>query len=242
MIELSEDDRAKAEELAAIFREGSDVPPETEFEARTREKGGPGAFLGLRVSGNVALTPSDSGLAQATRKSSLPIDTRELSIQGNKYLLFARPPVEKVVHNPSLANHLAMQMATKFEKGCEGPIFAEVRPGTKEIGWVQPDRTYLVLDRALSEEEGIFERGKYPLEERTIGGKNYVLYGCREITLRHHPVLKKRARKAREKFLKVFGEALKNHDPTPEEKRKETLHQVASQLGFGDAGEGGPND
>jgi len=255
MIELSEEDHATAKKLAAKFEDGSaDDVVQPLFEALRHEEGGPAPFLGLRVSKNVALTPNDSGLAQAVWESSLPIETRELFIRGNEYLLFARPPVEKIVHSRCLADHLAKQMARKFEKGCEGPIFTDVRPGEECEGpifvrpgkeeasslRIRPDRTcklnrtYLVLDRAGSEERATFLRGKHPLEKRTIGGENYILYGCREITLNQHPVLARRSRRRREKGMKRVAEFLERVDLSPEERRKQTLHQVGDQLGLGE--------
>lgn len=93
MIELSEENHATAKKRAAKFEDGSaDDVVQLLFESLRHEEGSSAPFLGLRVSKNVALTPNDSGLAQAVRESSLPIETRELFIRGNEYLLFARPP------------------------------------------------------------------------------------------------------------------------------------------------------
>lgn len=68
-------------------------------------------------------------------------------------------------------------MAGKFEKGCEGPIFTDVRPGKEEASSlrVKPDRTYLVLDRAGSEERATFARGKHPLGADHRRGELYPL-------------------------------------------------------------------
>ena len=242
MIELSQEDHATAKKLAAKFEDGSaDDVVRPLFEALRHEEGGWAPFLGLRVSKNVALTPNDSGLAQAVWESSLPIETRELFIRGNEYLLFARPPVEKIVRNRCLADHLAKQMAGKFEKGCEGPIFTDVRPGKGEDSYfgIKPGRTYLVLDRAGLEERDTLERvafarGKHPLEERTIGGENYILYGCRVIILSRHPVLARRSRRRRKKGMIRVAEFLERVDLSPEERREQTLHQVGDQLGLGE--------